>query len=543
MIKLIVSNLSKSFKDNKVLDNISFTLNTGDKVCLVGNNGAGKSTLLKILSGELSSDHGIIDLNGESIKLLDQEINIIDYDLSIIDYIKTKTNIIFLEEKIKKLESDLCENNMDEYGNLLDMYLRLDGYNIENNINTILSGLDLNTDLNNKVGTLSGGEKIKVMLASLLLSNPDIYLLDEPTNNLDIDAIIFLEDYLLKLNKKMIIVSHDEEFLNAVSNKIFELNDGILTEYKMTYNSYLDYKEKQYNKSLNQYNQIKNKKEELKERIKEKQTWANKGSNSKNKRDNDKLAANYAKERTKKTSQEVSKLTRELEKIDDIDFKQKEELYFDINFSNDRGNKDIEISNLVCGYDNFNTNPINIIIPFGTKVSIIGKNGTGKTTFVKTLLKELNEISGSINIGRDVKFGYISQNTIIKDLDITIYDFLTKDNDNINKALLFTILDKFSISYDDKDKKYSSLSPGERTRVNLAKLSLDKVNVLILDEVTNHLDLDALNLIYAAIRDFKGTIISISHNRKFNEILNPDITYNICNGELNYNKTRQLKIN
>lgn len=540
---MIVNNISKSFNSNNILNNVSFTLNANDRVCLIGSNGAGKSTLLKILSGKIEKDSGNINLNGETIKILDQEINIEDYDLSVIDYVKSKTNISVLEEKLKKLESSLNEDNMEEYGNILDLYLKLDGYNFENNINMIFNGLDLNVDLNRNVGTLSGGEKIKVLLGILLLSNPDIYLLDEPTNNLDINAIEFLENYLVKLNKKMIIVSHDEEFLNNISNKIFELDSGILTEYKMTYNEYLNYKEDEYNRKYEEYKKLKEKKQELKNRIREKETWSNKGNNSKKKKDNDKLANNYAKERTKKTSKEVSKLTRELENIKTSDFKERENINFDINFSNEKGNKDIFIEQLVCGYDNFKTVEINLHIPFGKKVSISGKNGSGKTTFIKTLLSEIEKISGNINIGSEVKFGYISQDTLIEDSNKTIYEYLTDGKDEIDNGLLFTILSKFNIAYEDRNKKYSSLSPGERTRVNLAKLSLDGVNVLILDEVTNHLDIEALNLIYSTVMEFKGTIISISHNRKFNEILNPDMDYNLNNDKLIYKEcTRQLTI-
>lgn len=228
---MIVKNLSKSFNSNKILDNISFVLEDNDKVCLIGNNGAGKSTLLKILNGDINYDSGNINYNDENIGMLMQEIDIKDYDLTITCYIKRKTGFENIENKLKELEKNLSDSNMEEYGNVLDLYLKLDGYNFENNINMLLNGLGLNKDLNKKVKELSGGEKIKVLLTILLLSNPDIMLLDEPTNNLDIDGITYLENYLVKLNKKMIIVSHDEEFLNNISNKIFELNQGKLTEY------------------------------------------------------------------------------------------------------------------------------------------------------------------------------------------------------------------------------------------------------------------------------------------------------------------------
>lgn len=538
---MIVKNLSKSFNSNKILDNISFVLEDNDKVCLIGNNGAGKSTLLKILNGDINYDSGNINYNDESIGMLMQEIDIEDYDLTIIDYIKKKTNILLLEEKLHKLEENLNDSNMEEYGNVLDLYLKLDGYNFENNINMLLNGLGLNKDLNKKVKELSGGEKIKVLLTILLLSNPDIMLLDEPTNNLDIDGITYLENYLVKLNKKMIIVSHDEEFLNNISNKIFELNQGKLTEYKMPYYEYLDYKKKEYKRNLEKYNSINEKKEELKSRIKEAEKWSNKGVNKK-KKDNDKIAANFAKEQTKKTSGNISKLKRELEKEENIDFKKKEKVSFDVNFTNEKGNKDIVINDLVCGYENFKTNKINLNIPFGMRVRIDGKNGTGKSTFIKTLLSRIDKVSGNIIKGNEVKFGYISQDTLIEDNNKTIYEYLTEEMDEVNNGLLFTVLDKFNISYEDRNKKYSKLSPGERTRVNLAKLSIDEVNVLVLDEITNHLDMEALNLIYDMLGSFKGTIISISHNRKFNEILSPDITYNISSSKIEYKENPRQKV-
>lgn len=538
---MIVKNLSKSFNSNKILDNISFVLEDNDKVCLIGNNGTGKSTLLKILNGDINYDSGNINYNDESIGMLMQEIDIEDYDLTIIDYIKKKTNFLLLEEKLHKLEKNLNDSNMEEYGNVLDLYLKLDGYNFENNINMLLNGLGLNKDLNKKVKELSGGEKIKVLLTILLLSNPDIMLLDEPTNNLDIDGITYLENYLVKLNKKMIIVSHDEEFLNNISNKIFELNQGKLTEYKMPYYEYLDYKEKEYKRNLEKYNSINEKKEELKSRIKEAEKWSNKGVNKK-KKDNDKIAANFAKEQTKKTSGNISKLKRELEKEENIDFKKKEKVSFDVNFTNEKGNKDIVINDLVCGYENFKTNKINLNIPFGMRVRIDGKNGTGKSTFIKTLLSRIDKVSGNIIKGNEVKFGYISQDTLIEDNNKTIYEYLTEEMDEVNNGLLFTVLDKFNISYEDRNKKYSKLSPGERTRVNLAKLSIDEVNVLVLDEITNHLDMEALNLIYDMLGSFKGTIISISHNRKFNEILSPDITYNISSSKIEYKENPRQKV-
>ena len=280
---MIVSNLNKTINGKDLLDNVNFSLNVGNKVGLIGKNGVGKSTLLKILSGDLPCDSGKINLNGQTIKMLKQEISKDDYDYSIIDYIKKENNILNLEKRLHELETNLNDDNMAEYGDILDQYLALDGYNFENNLEMVLNGLKLDININKKVGTLSGGQKIKILLASLLLSNADILLLDEPTNNLDIEAIEWLENYLIKLEKQMIIVSHDEEFLNNVTNKIFELENGKITEYNLSYSDYLNYKDMEYNHKLEQYEQAQEQKKKIKAQIQEAKEWSSKGLSSKRK--------------------------------------------------------------------------------------------------------------------------------------------------------------------------------------------------------------------------------------------------------------------
>lgn len=531
---MIVSNLSKTIDGKDLIDGISFVVNDGNKIGLVGKNGVGKSTLLKIISGILNADSGKINLNGQSIKLLKQEIDKNDYDYSILDYIKKETNILFLEKRLHELENNLTDENMEEYGEVLDEFLRVDGYNFETNLEIILRGLNLNIDTNKPVRTLSGGQKIKLLLASLLLSNADILLLDEPTNNLDIEAVRWLENYLIQSDKKMIIVSHDEEFLNNVTNKIFELGNGKLVEYNLNYTDYLSYKDLEYTHKLEKYERAQEQKRKLKAQVQEAKEWANKGLSSK-KKDNDKIAANFSKERTKKTASRASKLTRELEKIDiDTSFRKHEPINFTASYSGVEGNGDIYVDNLVCGYDKAITPPIKIDIPFGSRVQINGSNGSGKTTFIKTLLEDIEPISGKVIIGNGVKIGYISQDSLEADeVECSIYDYLTKDSD-IDKSMLFNILTKFHISYDDRDKLYISLSPGQRTKVNLAKLAINKINTLILDEATNHLDLEAIKVLEEVIDSFDGTIISISHNRAFNKHLNPNMILDIKTGILTY---------
>ena len=525
---MIVNNLVKSFDNKKIIENINFVLNEKDKVGLIGINGSGKSTLLKLLCGVIKPDSGLIKLNGEKISFLKQEINLNDYNLSVIDYIKKEIGMESLLIRLNQLQENLTELNMEEYGNVLEDFLNIDGYNFENNLEIIFNGLGLECEFNKKVSQLSGGEKIKVLLAVLLLSNKDIMLLDEPTNNLDLDSIIWLENYLSKLNCKMIIISHDEDFLNNITNKIFELSNGLLTEYNMSYSNYLIEKNNEYNRKLIEYNNAIERKKELVETMKETDNWVRKGMGSKKKKDNDKIASGYAKERTKKTASKISQTKRKIDKIEiPSDFKKKEEINFDISFVKSKGNKDINILNLVCGYDEFSTNEINLNIPFGSKLWIKGKNGCGKTTFVKTVLGEILPLDGNVYIGHDVRFGYIAQNTLIGDSKLTIFQYLTNGLKDIDSSKIFTILNKFHISYDEKDKKYFTLSPGERTRVNFAKLAINQVNVLVLDEITNHLDNDALSVLYDVLQEFSGTIIYISHNRKFLEFMKPDIVEEI----------------
>lgn len=527
-----VSNLKSGFKNNEILKDISFHLAQGEKVGLVGPNGSGKSTLLKVLSNELPLDSGKIKLENETITYLKQEISHEFDNYSLIDYIKNQTGIGKLETRLSELENNLTDDNMNEYGEILDNFLLLDGYSFEINLQNLIDGLNLDKSLDSKISTLSGGEKIKVLLCAMLLSNGDILLLDEPTNNLDIEAIDWLENYLRNLKKSIIIVSHDEVFLNNIVSKIFEMSDGKLNEYNLSYDDYLEQKDLEYEKDKLKYLNAIEERKKIKVRLQKAKDWSNKGTSSKAHNDNDKISNNFAKERTR--SSEVSKLSKALDKIDIPTFQERKKINFFLDLDNEKGNKNIYVDDLVCGYENFQTVPLKLNIDFGSKINIKGNNGSGKTTFIKTILGLIKPIDGNIIIGNDVKIGYISQDTIINDNNISVYEFITSGLDDIDRSLVFTLLNNFGFNYDDRDKKYSELSPGQRTRVNLAKIALHKINVLILDEITNHLDKEALELIYELVKSYPGTIISISHNRKYNEILNADYSLDISTGNIEY---------
>jgi ATPase subunit of ABC transporter with duplicated ATPase domains len=539
---MIVSNLKKEINGVSILSNVNFTLNEKEKLILLGANGAGKSTLLKILNGDLKYDNGSISLNNESISMLKQEICKSDYNQKIIDYIKKETGESTLESRLSFLENNLNDENMDEYGEILNAFLKIDGYNFENRINEILNGLNFHENVNKFIGELSGGEKIKILLAIVLLKNTDIVLLDEPTNNLDLDAIKYLEETLVSSKQKMIIVSHDEEFISKIGTKILVLHDGIIDQYNMNYDQYLIKKEQEYNQALLEHEKREEEKAKLKSAFEKAKTWESKGLNQKS-NDNDKIAAGYQKERTKTTSGKISKIKADLEKLNvDDGFREKTKINFFVNTSSTKESMDIVTEDLICGYTDFKTPKISITIPFGTRIQIAGSNGSGKTTFIKTILGINKPVNGKVLIGKGVKFGYISQDSFdMVNNDESVEQFITKSN-NIDKSFIYMLLDKFSISYDDKDKIYARLSPGERTKINLAKLAMNNVNVLVLDEVTNHLDIESIGILDDVIDSFDGTIISISHNRRFIEKLNPEIVLDIKTGNINYRKCVNKKL-
>lgn len=331
----------------------------------------------------------------------------------------------------------------------------------------------------------------------------------------------------------MIIVSHDEIFLDNIVNKIFELSNGKLTEYNMKYFEYLAEKENEYNQKRDEYTKAIDEKDRLKKQVQKAKEWANKGNNKKAHNDNDKIANNFSKERTNNSN--VSKIEKRLEKVNIPEFQEKKPINFFFTFDDAKGNRDIMLDNLICGYDNFHTPKLDLTISFGQRLQILGGNGTGKTTLINTLLGNIKPISGKVLVGSNAKIGYISQDTLVENQEGTLLDYLIRNRTENDMSFIFTLLDKFNISYDDKDKLYSSLSPGERTRINLIKIALDKTNILILDEVTNHLDKEAIDLVYELVQCYEGTIISISHNRKYNEILNADFVLNIESGIVNYN--------
>lgn len=535
-----VTNLNKSFGTKELLKDANFCVNLGEKVGVIGKNGCGKSTLLKILAGEVAPDSGeVLFAETEHVASLKQEIPLERYSQSIEMYLKQESGILEFEEKLHWLENNLNDLNMDEYSDVLSRFIDADGYNFDFYVQNVLNGLNLNKPFETPVGSLSGGEKIKVMLAALLLSTSNVLLVDEPTNNLDFESVSFLLEYLKGINKTCIIVSHDAAFLDVVTTKTIEIEDGNLTMYPFDCSTLLEVKEMEYQKQLELYNQAQDKRNEIKEKLRE--LRSTKSSKSHAPKDNDKLGRDYKIGRSEnKSGALVKKLTKQLEETK-VDVNLRAPTFnFRINEDVQKASQRIVLKDLVCGYDDFSTCPVSCDIDFGSKVFVSGKNGSGKTTLLKTIIGELNKKSGEMYVGTGVRLGYIEQNTLAdENSNETMLNYVVGGRRDIDKALVYQILNNFGIPYQEKDKPFSSFSAGQRTKINLAKLAVHNVNTLVLDEPTNHLDIESMEILLTALQNFGGTIIFISHNLSMIEALKPNININMDCCEIVYTDDNQ----
>ncbi len=538
---LELKEVSKSFCGKVILSNISFTVDYGEKAGIIGSNGVGKSTLLKIIARQLHQDSGEINTNTlESIGYLKQEFEIPEESLSVTSFIKWYIGIDKLEKRLNELQEELEKNesNIEEFCAVQEKYIRLDGYNFDYKLDNILNGLGiLPVVRNKKIKDLSGGQKSKIILAAVLLKGADLLLLDEPTNNLDIKSIEWLEGYLKSVNMPCLIVSHDRRFLNAVTTKTLEINffDRTLSSYPGNYAQYREFKEAKEKRQLELYEAQQEKKKELQDSIRQKKDWASKGRKQ-GVKDNDKYTRGYERDRSSGLASKARKIEKQIEKLDKIERPRvKKKLKININFSKIKGSTMIYAKELICGYPNgFKTSPITFDVKFGEKVIIVGENGSGKSTFIKTLFSNLEKISGTMDIGTGLNIGYISQDTKI-DTDQDLEQFIIESIDEEkleDKSKVYTTLAQFNFTYEERQKKYAMLSPGERTRARLVIFSLLDINVLVFDEPTNHLDIEALEALEEVISSFDGTVIAISHDREFIGRVHPDKIYKMENGNL-----------
>lgn len=544
-----VKNLSSEIMGRTLFEDISLEINSGEKVGLIGPNGSGKTTLLNtILKDAYGEKKYVKFLDNEILGYFKQEANFKDLSLTIEEYIKKELKITELTEKLKELELKLdCKENLEEYSNLQNKFLSMDGYNFDYQLKKVLNGFALINKKDFKLEELSGGERSKVLLAKTILEQPSLMFLDEPTNNLDIKSLEWLEKYLKDSTSSMLIVSHDRKFLDNIVNRIIEIdsNKKTIIQYSGNYSEYKEYKEQERRSAEENYDLALEERKKIQEGLKTRKNWADKGRVQAVK-DKDKYTRGYERDRSKSLVSDNKGVLKRLEKLDKIEKPLSEpELELKFTLSEQRGNRDIILNDLVVGYkDVFETKKVKDVIRFAERVRITGDNAKGKTTLLKTILKKIEPLSGDIRVGNAVKYGYIPQDNIfLKDEDRNIEEVLSEYiSEDYDMGKIYSILNNFNIKYYEKDKKISSLSPGERTRLKLAEFQLKDVNCLVFDEISNHLDIEAIEAIEEAIKDFKGTIITVSHDRMFLENLNIEKEIDIETGKIKYLKDRNEEL-
>lgn len=531
-----LNNVTKNFVVNEVFSNVKMEINDKDRIAIVGRNGAGKSTLLKIISGEIDFDNGERTVSKDTtIGYLSQEF-IVREDLSIYEEMITCFNeIIELEKELERISYELTSENIESNPGLLDKYDRLQNqvlthkdYHYKSKIDSVLYGLDFDKEVfDKKISTFSGGEKTRLSMAKLLLSEPDLLILDEPTNHLDMENVAWLENYLSSYNGAIVIVSHDRYFIDKVVNVVYNLEFGKLKKYVGNYSNFLRQYEEDYEKNLKEY--VSQQKD-----IKRLEEFVQK---------------NIARASTSKMAKSRQKV---LDKMEIIDNPRKDDKAANIEFRiKEQSGRDVLIINdLQVGYEEQVGQKYNFSVYKGDRLAIVGKNGIGKSTLIKTIAKKQKKLGGNIQYGSKVSLGYYDQKQAEFESSKTILNELWDEYPLMIEAEVRTVLGRFLFRGDDVLKIVRDLSGGEKARLQLAKLMLEKNNLLILDEPTNHLDITSKQVLEEALENYEGTILFVSHDRYFiNKIANKvfDITeegYNIYLGNYDYylEKREQEKI-
>ena len=494
------SNITKSFQGIPLLKDITFKIDDHDKVAIIGVNGAGKTTILKIIAGEENYDSGDLFCNKElTLGYLKQQHDLA-MDKTVYDVgLDVFAPLITIENRLRQLENEMTtdhsERILNEYDRLTQSFHDKDGYSYPSKLTGVLKGLGFSEEeFNLKVSMLSGGQKTRLALAKMLLQEPKLLLLDEPTNHLDNSAINFLEGYLKNYPHAIITVSHDRYFIDQVSNKIVEVENGKSRSYKCKYNEYSILKKKQRAVDLKHYL---NQQKEIK-RIQE---------------SIDTLKS-YNREKQVKRAESKEKQLAKIERIDKpenlpdtitINFKPKRESGFDV----------LKIENLAVKFDEILFKNIDIDIKKQERIALVGDNGVGKTTLFKTILDQLNAYQGKIKFGSKVDLAYYDQEHSTLAMDKTIFNEISDNFPKMTNTEIRNSLALFNFKGDDVFKEISLLSGGEKGRVVLTEILLKQANLLILDEPTNHLDIASKEVLEDALNQFEGTIFFISHDRYF----------------------------
>jgi len=502
---LNVHNLSVSFQGEYLFEEVAFMLNAGDRVGLIGKNGAGKSTMLKLLSRELKPDSGTIAADKDvRIGFLKQDIDFVKGRTILEEAYQAFGEIKTLEQKLDDIHHQIetrTDYESESYHNLLDMlsdythrFDLIGGYQYQGETEKVLLGLGFQrSDFDKLTDSFSGGWRMRIELAKLLLQNNDILLLDEPTNHLDIESIIWLEQFLTTYSGAVVIVSHDKMFLDNVTNRTIEISVGKIYDYPKPYSKFL----------------------ELRQEIREQQIASQKNQEKKIQQ-TEKLIEKFRAKASKASM--AQSLIKKLDKIDRIEVDEEDNAVMNVRFpvSVTPGKVVLEIDDVSKSYGEKEVlSHVSLLVERGSKIAFVGQNGQGKTTLAKMIIGE-TDYQGTIKLGHNVQLGYFAQNQAdYLDGELTVLDTMYHAADDTNRMKIRDILGSFLFRGDEVDKKVKVLSGGERNRLALAKMLLSDFNVLVMDEPTNHLDIKSKNVLKKALQQFEGTLIIVSHDRDF----------------------------
>jgi ATP-binding cassette subfamily F protein 3 len=513
--------LSVEFGGTVLFENISFVINDNDRIALMGKNGAGKSTLLKILAGERNPSKGVISAPKDSlIAYLPQHLMTEDGRTVFEEASQAFSHLHAIEAQIAGYNKQLEERSdyeseeyyklIEDLSSLSEKYYAVDITHFEEDVEKVLLGLGFKREeLGRQTSELSGGWRMRIELAKILLRKPDVILLDEPTNHLDMESIIWLEEFLINQAKAVVLISHDKSFVDNVTNRTIELTMGRIYDYKVNYSHYLELRRERREQQQRQY-------EDQQKMIAETKDFI------------ERFKGTYSK------TLQVQSRVKMLEKLEIIEVDEVDTSALKLKFppSPRSGNFPVIMDGVGKSYDEKRIfSNASLTIDRGDKVAFVGRNGEGKSTLVKCIMKEI-EHDGKLTLGHNVQIGYFAQNQAsLLDENLTVFQTIDDIAVGDIRSKIRDLLGAFMFGRDDVDKKVKVLSGGERTRLAMIKLLLEPVNLLILDEPTNHLDLRTKEILKQALLAFDGTLIVVSHDRDFLDGLVSKV-YEFGNGQI-----------
>ena len=530
MAMVEINKVKKEFGEELLFKDVTFSIEKKDRIALIGNNGTGKTTLIKMILKQMEIDGGSINVsNGTTIGYLSQGV-ITNLDHTLYqEMLLSFKEVIRIKEKVndilKKLENDpLNENLLNEYGKYENYLSNNHGYDYEYLIDLMISRFGFSKeDYDKPISSFSGGEKSKIAFSKLLLDSPSLLILDEPTNHLDVNTIEWLEDYLLDYQGAILLVSHDRFFIDCICSKIVEIDNKVATSYNGNYTFYLEQKALHYEQMLAKYNHEQEQIKKLQELIKKFMPHPTKTS--------------FAHDREKKLAR-IQKNAIDKPKLEH------QKVKFSLNKEEVRRVRQLTLENIEVGYTSKLNNAFSYTVFSGDKIAILGDNGCGKTTMIKSICNMLPFLSGRVVKHRELRIGYYDQNQIYIEGNENVFDnfhnaFPYMDNFQIRSQLA-----KFLFYSDDLEKSVQSLSGGEKAKLSFAKLLVKNYDILVLDEPTNHLDLETKRVHEEALSSYNGTIIFVSHDRFFvDEIANHVFIFNNKNVEIHEGNYSSYRIN